>query len=259
MPKVNAAGLALPGGFNKSASVIFGGAQAGIYTGDKAWAEDVRKQGILLEEIGICDEEARIKFMIGVAIMGSDEQYEKIATAGFNVVSRAAVGLEIVAIHAPDDLIKEAYTEQSKTLQHKLGQLEPLGKLICKSWYPEDYDEWDLPKDNGKYPDGKPCKPKEGKQYEFWIEETVLEKCFVGMKFETNIITLEDGLTILDDVNNVVCSFFTWIPNELWMERKPKEVKWLKKGMDEDEDKKIEIGMEKNGSKGASDDEFDDE
>ena len=257
---VDAVSRALPGDFNKSASVMFGGAGAGLYAGAQAWAEESRDQGISMEEIGMRDEEARIKFMTGVAVLGSDAQYEKSTTTGFKILSKASVGLEVVSIQAPDDHTKDAYIEQSKALQHKLGQLEPLGKLKCKSWYLKDYDEWDLPMDNTKYPNGKPYQP-EGVQYEFWIEEAVLENCFVGMKLEAKVFTLDDGLTILDEVSNVVCSFFTWIPNELWMERKPKEVKWLKRDVDEDEGVEVDAGVDKKESKDEDGDvdEFDDE
>lgn len=81
------------------------------------------------------------------------------------------------------------------------------------------------------------------------------------MKMDAKVLTLEGGLTILDDIKEAMCSFFTWIPNELWMERKPKKVRWLKKGMGVDEEEEVAINGEKKdtANKGASDDEFDDE
>ncbi|KAF1846604.1 uncharacterized protein K460DRAFT_417648 [Cucurbitaria berberidis CBS 394.84] len=262
LPKVHAVGLVLPGDFNKSASAIFGGAQAGLYTADKSWAEELKKEGINLEEIGIRDEEAKIKFTTGVAIMGSDEQYEMVES--FKVLKTESVGLEVIAIHPPDDLTKTSYAQLGKALQHKLKRLEPLGKLVCKAWYAEDCDEWDLPSDKLKYPDGKPGKADDGREYCFWLEGSVLEVCFVGMKMDAKVLTLEGGLTILDNITEVMCSFFTWTANELWMERKPKEVRWLKKGMGTDEEEKEEGKMD--GKKqdttdkgAASDDEFDDE
>lgn len=260
LPKVNAAGLALPGDFNRSASAIFGGTHAGMYTGDKAWAEDVRKEGVNLDVFGIRDEEARIRFTTGVAILGSDEQYERLEKNTLKLVSNESMGLEVTAIGPPDDLIKSYYEEQSKMVQHKLGHLEALGKLACKVWYVEDSDEWDLPQDDSKYLGGKPCKVNNGKIYEFWMEESVLQHCFVGMKFDAKVLTLDGGLTILDDVNEAMCSFFTWLPNELWMERKPKDVRWLKKGLGLDEDEEVkEDGEKKSKAKVGSDDEFDDE
>lgn len=261
LPMVHAAGLALPGDFNKSASAIFGGAHAGMYTGDKSWAQEANAEGIKTDEIGIRDEVAKIKFMTGVATLGSDEQYEKAAVNSFKVLNSESVGLEIVAIHPADDLTKESYVKQSEMLKSKLEQLEPLGKLVCKTFCVEDCDEWDLPTDKLKYPNGKPERTGDDIEYIFWVEESALSKCFMGMKMDAKVLTLESGLTILDDITEVMCSFFTWIPNELWMERKPKEVRWLKKALavDEEEEVNDNTAKEDGEGKGASDDEFDDE
>ena len=145
----------------------------------------------------------------------------------------------------------------SEIVSHKLGPLDPLGKLICKTWYADDCDEWDLPRE--KYPDGKPHKVGGGGVFEFWVEEHVLKDCFVGMKIEASIITPMDGITILDDVKQTYCSFYTWLPNELWMENKPKEVRWLAKSSADSE--RLEFnGFEKGGQeKAQEDDEFSDE
>jgi hypothetical protein len=238
LPKAHAAGLALPGDFNKSASAIFGGAQTGMYAGDKSWAEDMKKEGIKIEAVGIRDEEARIKFTTGIAIMGSDEQYEMLETSSFTILDQICAGLQVTE-----------YEVQSNTVAHKLAKLEPLGKLVCKTWYAEDCDEWDLPKD--KFPTGKPQRAGVGRDYEFWVEDSVLQECFIGMKMDATILHLQNGITILDEVHESMCSFFTWLPNELWMERKPKEVRWLKKGLPGDDDE--EDGASAEGQ------EFDDE
>ncbi|CAG5162673.1 uncharacterized protein ALTATR162_LOCUS6263 [Alternaria atra] len=263
LPRVNSVGLALPGDFNKSASVVFGGAQAGMYIGNKLWAEDLKKDGLAVTEIGIQDEEARIKFGTGIAVLGSDAQYDMFESRDLKVLSKETAYLEVTAISLPNDDIRTAYAEQSKVFKHKLRQLEPLGKLVCKTWYTDDCDDYDLPKDKNKYLNGKPRKAGDGKEYEFWIEESVLKDCFVGLKMHANILLLSGGLAILDDIKETMCSFYTWIPNELWMERKPKEVRWLKKGMglDDDEEEEVEINGENKASadKDASDDEFDDE
>jgi hypothetical protein len=251
LPKIHAAGLALPGDFNKSASTVFGGAQAGMYTGDQSWAEEMKKEGITVEEVGICDEEARIKFTTGVAIMGSDEQCDKLEEQSLNVTDKTSGGIQVVEIQLPTELTRTSYEAQSKIVEHKLGQLEPLGKLICKTWLGDDCDEWDLPKD--KYPDGTPNGPGVSRDYEFWVEESVLKECFIGMKMDVTVITLGGDMVILDEVHECMCSFFTWLPNELWMAKKPTEVRWLKKGFPGDDDEEVD------GRQAAADEEFDDE
>jgi hypothetical protein len=234
-----------------------------MYTGNKSWAVDLKKEGLIVPEIGIRDEEAKIKFGTGIAVLGSDTQYDMFESGDLHVLSRETAYLEVTAIHLADKDTKSAYVEQSKVFKHRLGQLEPLGKLVCKTWYTDDCDEYDLPKDEDKYPDGKPRKAGDGKEYEFWIEEDILKDCFVGLKMDANIMLLAGGITILDDIKETMCSFYTWLPNELWMERKPKEVRWLKKGMGlgDDEEEEVEVNGENKESadKDASDDEFDDE
>ncbi|KNG46968.1 hypothetical protein TW65_06142 [Stemphylium lycopersici] len=261
LPKVNAVGIALPGHFNKSASVVFGGVQAGIYTGDKSWAEEWRREGMQIEEIGIREEVAKVSFGTGLAIMGTDEQFDLYESSKLMVLSKESAYLEVVAIHLPSEGTRAAYAEQGKLHQCKLD-LTPLGMIICKTWYTNDCEEYDLPKDQDKYPNRKPHKAgKDDKELEFWVEEDILVNCFVGMKLDADIIFLSGGLTIIDDVKETMSSFYTWLPNELWMERKPKEVQWLPKGMGLDDDEEIEINGEanKNAVKNTSGDEFDDE
>ncbi|KAI8942697.1 hypothetical protein NX059_000745 [Plenodomus lindquistii] len=261
LPKTVAGGLALPGDFNKSASAIYGGAYAGQYTGDQAWAIKLQAEGIEFPEIGIRNEEARIKFKAGIFVMGTDEQAGLLENGGLVPIGKEEVGLAIIAIQSPDENTKIAY-EKMGDWALKLDKLEPLGKLICKTWPIDDCDEWDLPQDPAKYPGGRPGRPSDVKEYEFWVEERVLAECFVSMKLDASVITLKGGLTILDDVRETMCSFFTWLPNELWMERKPKEMRWLKKGMgldDEEEQANGENGEIKNGKYDGGYDDFDDE
>lgn len=257
--KVDAAGLALPGDFNTSASSLFGGSHAGLFIGDKTWAQDLQKEGVSLNEIGMRDEEARIKFGTGIAALGTDEQQDLLGATDLKITKKMSIGLEVTAIHMPSQITREMYATQSEIVRKKLGPLEPLGKLICKTWHGEECDEWDLPKD--RYPDGKPHKMDEEK-FEFWVEENVLKECFVGMKIDAGIIILNGGIIILDDVKQTHCSFYTWLPNELWMENKPKEVRWLAKGLAENEEvegDETKEGQEKVQDDDDDDDEFDDE
>lgn len=257
--KVDAAGLALPGAFNESASSLVGGSHAGLFTGNKAWAQDLQKDGVQLNELGVRNEEARIKFNTGIAAMGTNEQQDLIGakTLTGTVIDKETSGLEVTAIYLPDDSIREVYARQSKLVQRKLGRLEPLGKLICKTWLAVDCDEWDLPQD--KYPNGKPYKAEDGKEFEFWVEERILKECFVGMKIDATVITLVGGVTILDEVKQTHCSFYIWLPNELWMEKKPKGVRWLSKGLADPDEVEIN-GVKKDVQEEAqNDDEFDDE
>ncbi|KZM23955.1 uncharacterized protein EKO05_0009338 [Ascochyta rabiei] len=254
--KVDAAGLALPGDFNRSASSLIGGSHAGLYTGDKTWAQELQKQGVSINEIGMRDEEARIKFSTGIAALGTDEQQHLLGATNLEIAKEESTGLEVTFVDLPSEITREMYAIQSDVVSQKLGHLEPLGKLVCKTWYADECDEWDLPK--CKYPDGKPHKVDE-RNFEFWVEESVLKECFIGMKIEARILALEGGVAILDEVKQTHCSFYTWLPNELWMENKPKEVRWLAKGLADPEEAEVN-GVNRDGQDKVQDgDEFDDE
>ncbi|KAH6522702.1 hypothetical protein HBI81_141260 [Parastagonospora nodorum] len=250
LPKVYAAGLALPGDFNKSASTIFGGAHAGMYTGTQSWANEIRSEGIEFEDTGIRQEEAKIKFATGVAILGSEEQYNKVEVEDIKVMEKVSASLEVIDIQLPTEATKDHFQKQSEVVRQKLGQLEPIGKLLCKTWIDNDCDEWDLPRD--KYHIGKPQRASAGQDYGFWVEESVLNECFIGMKIDATVMILDIGITIMDEVHESLCSFFAFLPNELWMERKPKAWHWHKKGLAEDDEGDI-AGEE------VAEDEFDDE
>ncbi|KAJ4379833.1 hypothetical protein N0V86_005017 [Didymella sp. IMI 355093] len=256
--KVDAAGLALPGDFNTSASTLFDGAHAGLFAGDKSWAQKAEIDGVTVNEMGLREQEARIKFSTGVAALGTDEQQDLVGATNLKITKKESISLEVISINMPDHITREVYATQTEVVRHKLGHLEPLGKLICKIWHADDCDEWDLPK--GKYPDGRPHKVDQGGRLEFWVEECVLHECFVGMKMDASIITLEGGIAILDQVKQTHCSFYTWLPNELWMDNKPKDVRWLAKGLPHYEEDVEIYGAKKTGQdKTQEGDEFDDE
>ena len=257
LTKADNACLALPGDFNTSASTLLGGAQAGLFAADKDWAKESLAEGVDVTDIGLRGEEARIKFSTGIALLGSDKQQDLLGGTKVKVIERESTDLEVTAIDLPKDITKEMYSAQLESWRDKLARLEPLGKLKCKAWFADDCDEWDLPKD--RYPDGKPHK-KDQTAYEFWVEGDVLKECFIGMKMEVSILTLEGGLTILDEVKQAHCSIYTWLPNEIWMERKPKVMRWVAKSSP-DYDEQVEInGLNKDGQeKDQKDDRSNDE
>lgn len=235
-----------------------------MYVGNDSWADEWKTGDVQVEELGIRNEEARIKFFTGVTIMGTEEQYEMVESESFKVVDDLATHLEIISMHAPEDSTRASYIQQSEALQHKLGALEPLGRIMCKTWYVGDCDEWDLPQDDKNFPDGKPSKTNEGRTYEFWIEESIQDQCFVGMKLDARILILEGGLNILDDVRQVMCSFFIWLPNQIRMEKKVKKVVWKKRDTWDDDEETDTGGVKKDtegglASHGNGDDKYDDE
>ncbi|KAF2690422.1 hypothetical protein K458DRAFT_474610 [Lentithecium fluviatile CBS 122367] len=253
--KMEAAGLALPGTFNSAASTVFGGSKAGTYTRNQEWAIELKNEGVNLGDVGLMDQEARITFKTGIAILGTDDQQNMLDTKAVRVLKDESFGLEVLAIHPADDLTKEVYDIRNAQTKDKIC-LEPLGKLVCRSWHIGDFHQYDLPKD--KYPNGRLPKIEEGKGYEFWVEDDVLRECFLGMKMDARILTLEGGITILDEVRETMCSFYRWLPNELWMHRHPKEVVIRKKDLPGDEDN-AEEQVEVNGENKSGEGKFTDD
>lgn len=234
--KVDKVRLALPGEFYQAASTIFGGSKSGTYLGNKDWAIEARKDGIDVRDPGMMEEEARVILMSGLAIMGNEEQQDLIDHVTVDggtakILADETVGLEVTSITYPTPQTRKLYVGQNDLYRPKL-ELEPLGQLYCRVWQNPDYNiEYDLPVD--KYPDGRPTKGNEGKMYEFWVEDTTIRECFIGMKIDARILTLEGNLTVLDDIKEVMPSFYTWLPNELEMSRQgPKGVVIRDRGVD---------------------------
>ena len=254
LPQTFRAGEKLPGAFNVAASIIFHGSHVNSYTGLSAWAteEEGDWKATRVDTTGMRNEAARITLMTGVAAYGTDEQYDcmhnKIGATleGHKFIASEHTGLEVVAIDKSTSEVQAAYAQQNKAWKRKI-QLQPLGKLICKKWYQADFKEYDLPPSKVREIKDKGDKDK---QYEFWVEDEALDECFVGMKIDATVLTLESGIMILDEVKQVMCSFYKWIPNDLWAERKPPKLRIMKKWLDESE-RNREDGEVGEGGNGA--------
>lgn len=204
--------------------------------------------------MGVMDEQARLTFKTGVTIMGTDEQQTMLDTKAVKILKDETCGLEVISIIPSDELTRKMYNHQNKRTASKID-LEPLGKLVCQTWNNADFNDYDLPKD--KYPSGRLPAKTTGQQYEFWVEDGVLDDCFVGMKLEARIMMLEGGIAILDEVQQAMCSFYKWLPNELLMDHGiAKEVVFKKLNLDDKEPVNNEVGGQK--EKAADDEWFED-
>ncbi|KAH7116067.1 Argonaute siRNA chaperone complex subunit Arb1-domain-containing protein [Dendryphion nanum] len=262
LPLVGRAGIVLPGAFNVAASTIFKGHHSGIYTGASEWFQQMdqdEKDRLQVDSIGMQDEKALATFKTGVTIFGTDDQVELLYTtgpalSGLRVMITEDVNLEVVSIAPSSRQTRDIYTSQNALWRHKYLDLAPLGKLFCKPIVIANSYEYDLPPSVD--PSDNSASLPSAKEYEFWVEDEVLEECFVGMKMEATVLTLEGGVVVLDRVKAAMCSFYKWLPNELWMARKPKEVKVIKKFGDEEEEGEGEGGR---GEEQVAKGEFSDE
>lgn len=250
LPAIRAAGISLSGSFNVACSSLFGGFHSTLYTGDKGWADTVPPPTAsgwdsigMPSTVGMRGEEAAVVFKTGIVAYGTEAQYDFVTERGIaamTVLRDELVGLEIASlVPAPPDIC-ELYTAQNDMWAYKLS-LTPLGKMRCVPWAVPSFDEWDLPATKRA--------TLRDREYEFWVEDKVLDQCFVGMKMEARVMELSCGIWVLDSVCEVHCSFFTWLPNELLMEKRPKEVVWLK-SREAQEAERAEAGEGEGGSGG---------
>jgi Argonaute siRNA chaperone (ARC) complex subunit Arb1 len=208
----------LPGDFNIACSTLFGGAYSKRYDGQTSWTED--EGGF----VGQTDDQARQIVKFGVACAGSEEQYQlwyKKAMANEIKVTqvRKVVGLEITHITPPDDETRDFYKQKTKDFR-------PVGKLYTKGWKNPSAPPDDLTPEEQLLRKETPSKiqlvtettnqvreAEEG-EYEFFVEEAVLQHLFVGMKFEATVRTLNCGICFIDEVFNAYLSFDTFLPND---------------------------------------------
>ena len=172
--------------------------------------------------LGISPQRARDVFKIGIAAHANDElflQYRKQLTKKTcHLVGTEEINLEITDIIHANDTILSLYSQPANS------NLKVLGRMKAKTWFiPYPPDE-DLTEDEEAHLKANPPKIKE---YEFWIEEEILEKCAIGTKLKADIKKTSFGLTYLDAIGGVFCSFYQIIPNQLMEDWREIENEWL--------------------------------
>jgi hypothetical protein len=264
LPQSYRAGNALPGNLNVAASSLFGGYYADAWVGPSGWGAELEEYERLDATVGMPREEAWPTFKWGLAFQEISDQVwladplKAVETHvdlinrifksspngahNINIIEKVQTFLEVVDIKYPTDACKSAYeTERDRYRDKTNAWYQPLGKLICKTWYTNDFT------DHFKYYDLPPSKDprysnREPKEYVFWVEEHVLRECFVGLKMDASVVTLEyvlgeasppGKLLVLDEVKETFCSFYKFLPNELWEAHKPPKFKLLNKGLED--------------------------
>ena len=203
----------MPGQFNRACSEIFGGFYRGSYIGDKEWAKD------LDIPMGISPDSARQLFKVGLTACATDDMFERYRSQ--SISNSIAVTSSIDASLEVTELIL-ATRDTLKIYDTKLAQgLKALGKMKARTWCGAIPDEEDLTEEEEA---AAAVNPKEIKEYEFWLEDELLQRCFVGMKFETTVHHLSFGLDFFDRIAAMYCSFYSILPNEAmigWKEPGP--------------------------------------
>ena len=201
----------MPGPFNKACSVLFGGQYVNFLPDkEKEFVSDFEMSRTRANEI----------FTGGMAAYGTIElieKYNEATQSGVPLLARTVRSfLEVTGIKFSDRETRELYEDPVM----RAVTLEPVGKLLAKTWYcpadcPEDLTEEE---EAERAKTGRPVE-----EYEFWIEDSILEKLFVGLKFEADIRELTFGIKFFDTAFNFLPAFYQYIPNDLmsdWREHK---------------------------------------
>ena len=208
----------LPGDFNMACSEIFGGMYQGLYSADSTWMDEADKAF----RSGISREQARNVFKIGIAANANDEMFPKyrqqLSEKKCQLISSEETGFEITEIIHADETALSLYAQPQST------GLKILGRMKARTWLSPNTPDEDLTEEEEAY---LKMNPPPIKDYEFWVEEEILEKCAVGMKIEATIRETSFGLTYFDAINGIHCSFYQMIPNELMGDWREIEKEWL--------------------------------
>lgn len=201
-------GRLLPGSFNIACSTLFGGCFKGMYVAEGSpWGPtkaEIAEFGPHFA--GMPQNEAERMVKTAIALMGSEEMSKAAASGTIYVVKEETRSFEIVEIIRADPKAKDAYAAVKDT-NNNPGGMKPLGIMRVQHFENPDCDEEDC-SDDGTEPNVT------YDNEEFWIEDDILELCFIGMKMKTAVHELNIGLKYFDATNGLYCSFLTILPNE---------------------------------------------
>ena len=167
-----------PGDFNVACSTLFGGSEYGSYTGDKEWSKG-------MGSAGMPNDVARKVVKFGIAGAGSHGQAVRFRDlANSNHLKATCVdrnGFEVTTIIPPDAEVKVFY-------QQHASDLKPIGRLRARAWRDPGMPDEDLsPHERQGKQEGMQDNTRPPAEYEFFVEESVLKFCFVGMKVDAAI------------------------------------------------------------------------
>lgn len=236
----------LPGDFNVAASTLFGGTYSTRYDGVSSWdPDDVQEPRPSF--IGFTKEIAHQIFGLAIATVGTEKQYEDFVAGPmknneYEVVEvKERAGFEITDIVAVTEGNLAFYKQTTK-------EYRPVGIVHARPWHNKASDGLeDLTPAERAEQERKKGDPLDQpswtstETYTFFIEGSIQQFLFVGMKLEATLHKLRCGIWFMDDFLQAFCSFDTWLCNELmvgWKEPLIRKgaVCFRGEGMGEEED-----------------------
>ena len=113
---------------------------------------------------------------------------------------------------------------QSIYEQQQAEGAKPLGILKAKTWHSPFEPRDDLTEEEEATLGATTPVTKE---YEFWLEDDLLQHCFIGLKLDVTVRELSIGIAYFDAVAGVHCSFYEISDNELMEDWREPEAEWL--------------------------------
>jgi hypothetical protein len=206
----------LPGDFNIAASTLYGGSYHKLHTDYAQWdveeplfgPDDPASQNKKI--MGMTLAEADRIFKTGIAFSGTYEHFRQIMAMQCHVVEEEVRTMEVCEIVLPTEEMQKKLIGAKDEFGHSGFAL---GIIKVKHWDAPDAQEEDM-SDNGEEDSSNANMIADSAIDSFWLEENILEKCFIGMKLKATVRELSIGLKYIDEIMRVECSFYTYLETE---------------------------------------------
>jgi hypothetical protein len=182
----------LPGTFNTACSTIYHGHYQDLGDEDMSWMpEEDRHRSIFFTR-----EEATSLVETALKKRGTPEQ--RALGVDRKVVKRHFLSVQVMEVHnPPSEWVQDKHADKTLPENKYYQKTQTLGWIKVKPWVPED---------PYVIPEELPLDQLD--EITIWLEKTVVQWCFVGMKMVTKIHWFEDGLVFMDEVT--VSYLFSW-------------------------------------------------
>lgn len=189
-----------------------------MYSENQEWME-----GLDIDyQCGISPARARDVFKIALAANANDELFQEyskqLQDKTWRIASVENTGFEVTEIVSPTN------TAQTLYAQGQYADLKIVGKVKAKTWVGPSREDEDLTEEEEA---AMAQMTPEIREYEFWIEEELSQKLFVGIKFDATVTQLSFGVSYFDAITGVHCSFYQLLPNEMMAGWREPEKEWL--------------------------------
>lgn len=203
----------MPGEFNVAASTIYEGRwEPRDDSKTSAWDTENGFEEITGIQRGLTIPEAERIFKTCVALATDDNNplFEAVSEPGVQIVKSENKSYEVVAIERADE-VRVAQFESVKGIDGEAGAIKPIGLIRFKPWKGTRVEEDPEAEKLANIAAGEEAIES------FWLDDEILELCYVGLKLEVVVHTLNFGFKFFDTVKGAHCSFYTYLENEKMM------------------------------------------